>query len=111
MTLLAIASGVVVAATEAGTVLRNQAEVSYFDPVNGEVIVMRSNLSQVVVAPLRAVALDTDNLATVAAGQPVNLPHVISNTGNVADRYAISASNLTGDEGDLLNLVVYLDVI
>ncbi|WP_290524083.1 hypothetical protein [Alcanivorax sp.] len=110
MTLLAIASGVVVAATEAGTVLRNQAEVSYFDPVNGEVIVMRSNLSQVVVAPLRAVALDNDNLATVAPGQPVNLPHVISNTGNVADRYAINASNLTGDEGDLLNLVVYQDV-
>ena len=110
MTLLAIASGVVVAATEAGTVLRNQAEVSYFDPINGEVIVMRSNLSQVVVAPWRAVTLDTDNQATVAAGQPVNLPHVISNNGNVADRFSITVNNLTGDNGDLINPVVYLDV-
>jgi len=110
MTLLAIASGAIAAATSAGTVLRNQAQVRYLNPLTGQVVTQNSNVSQLVVAPYRDVLLGNSNALTVAAGQRVNLPHVLTNTGNVDDDYSLTAVNSAGDDGDLLNLRLYEDV-
>ncbi|MCG8392358.1 MAG: hypothetical protein MI745_04685 [Pseudomonadales bacterium] len=109
MTLLAFASGVFAAATSPGTVLRNQAQVRYLNPLSGQVVTQNSNVSQIVVAEFRDLVLGNSNHLTVAAGQSVSLPHVLTHTGNVDDSIRLAVVNRAGDQGDLLNLRLYRD--
>src|SRR5690606_2343050 len=95
--LLAIAGGAWAAVTAPGTVLYNQAQVRYFDPLSGTVKVLKSNVSQLVVSAARSVQLDADAERHVAAGQQVSIGHLLTNTGNLADSYALTLTNLGGD--------------
>jgi uncharacterized repeat protein (TIGR01451 family) len=97
------------AATAAGTRITNQAEASYFDTGSGQVIRIVSNYATLVVAPLLAVQQDQDQSLAAGPGQMIYFPHTIVNTGNQPDAYLLTVSNQTGDNGDLLNLLIYLD--
>jgi uncharacterized repeat protein (TIGR01451 family) len=108
--LLAIAGSAWAAVTAPGTVLYNQAQVRYFDPLSGSVKVLKSNVSQLVVSAARSVQLDGDAERYVAAGQQISIGHLLTNTGNLADRYALTLTNLGGDQGDLLALNLYHDL-
>ncbi|WML92204.1 YfaZ family outer membrane protein [Thiothrix lacustris] len=98
------------AATAVGTRITNQAEASYFDTASGTVITILSNYANLVVAARPAHQQSQDNQQFSTAGQVVYFPHLITNTGNVIDSYVLSATNQTGDNGDLESIHIYLDL-
>ncbi|HPY42349.1 MAG TPA: hypothetical protein PLM98_17620, partial [Thiolinea sp.] len=100
------------AATAAGIRITNQAEASYAYKTNsGELVkaTSLSNIATLVVAPLLAVEQNHDQTQPATVGKPVYFPHTITNTGNQTDSYLLAVSNLTGDNGNLENLKIYLD--
>ena len=96
------------AATAVGTRITNQAEASYFDTASGKVITILSNYANLVVAARPAHQQSQDNQQFSTGGQVVYFPHLITNTGNVIDSYVLSATNQTGDNGDLDSIHIYL---
>jgi len=106
---LMASSALAQALTSPGTVLRNQAEMTYFDPLEGEVVRVLSNVSSVVVAEQVNLSLDDDKTRTAAPGQNVNIEHRLTNTGNLADTYRLVLENLEGDNADLNGLSVHID--
>ncbi|MEE9332503.1 MAG: DUF11 domain-containing protein [Granulosicoccaceae bacterium] len=112
------ASGVIcygpqlLAATAAGTQIKNLATVTYEDAA-GNVYSAQSNEAIVTVAQVYAATLGVDNDTTAAAGQLVYLPYVLTNTGNGTDTFDLTAANgivLTGgDDLDSANITVYED--
>ncbi len=98
------------ATTKAGTRIINQAEASYFDTESGKVINVLSNYATLVVGRYLGLEQTQDNTQPAISGEPVYFSHTISNTGNVADTYTLSAVNLLNDNGDLENLKIYLDL-
>ena len=97
------------ASPEPGTVLRNQAIMTYFDPLEAQVVTLRSNVAQVIVAEYIALTLDDDKQRLAAPGQWVNIEHRLTNVGNVFDTYQLVLENLSGDNWDLTNSEVYID--
>ena len=92
----------------AGTPISNQATATY---QLGDVTVnLLSNRVQLTVSPVEGLRLTADNDRLAPAGAPVNLPHRLTNTGNVAATYAFTATNLTGDDYDLRDLRIYGDL-
>lgn len=47
------------------------------------------------------------NIGTI--GSKLNFPHVLTNTGNIADNYKLALTQLTNDQFDLENIAVYVD--
>ena len=88
----------VLAATAAGTLIKNLATVTYEDEFGNEYSA-QSNEAVVTVAPVYFATLENDNQLSAAPGQTAYFPHTLSNTGNIADTYTVGA-----DAGD-----VYLD--
>jgi len=98
------------AATDAGTAIINQATLTYMDSATGQLVELKSNTSTIQVAPLRQFELLSSNSIVAIAGQSVSLSHSLQNIGNVADRYSLSVENQLADSGDLINLMLYVDV-
>ena len=92
----------------AGTPISNQASATY--ELADVTVNLLSNRVQVTVAPVEGVSLTADNARQAPLGAPVSLPHRLTNTGNVATSYTLSALNLTGDDGDLSDLRIYSDL-
>lgn len=109
ISMLVMTSVLLHAATAPGTALLNQAEMRYFDPLEGRVVVVRSNISRVMVAESPAFELDQDKTRAASPGQSISIDHTLTNTGNVTDGYSLSLTNLGGDAGDLQGLTIYLD--
>ncbi|PWQ99958.1 DUF11 domain-containing protein [Leucothrix pacifica] len=85
----------VYAQTAAGTLIKNLATVTYEDE-NGNEYSAQSNEAVVTVAPVFSATIENDNSLSAAPGQTVYFPHTLSNTGNVADTYTVTA-----DAGDV----------
>lgn len=97
------------AATVAGTTIINQATLTYTDKATGQLIELKSNTSTILVAPSRQFELFSPNSINAIAGQNVTLSHSLRNIGNVDDRYLLSVENQLADNGDLINLMLYID--
>lgn len=106
--------------TAPSEIIRNQAELTYFDPLEGQVFRVLSNVSQVMVSQREAVKLDADKQINGAPGQQVNIAHRLTNTGNQPDSYRLLlgsqsddyrflSENLKEDIGDLKDVAVYID--
>ncbi|WP_216819543.1 outer membrane protein [Vibrio sp. ArtGut-C1] len=108
--ILIIYSSISLALTAPGTLLRNQAELTYFDPLEVKTIKILSNVSKVIVSEYISLTLDTDKILESAPGLRINIPHRLTNVGNVYDTYDLELSNLSGDSWDLADLSVYVDV-
>ncbi len=102
----------VLAATAAGTQIKNLATVTYEDAA-GNVYSAQSNEAIVTVAQVYAATIGVDNDTTAAPGQLVYLPYVLTNTGNGTDTFDLSAANgitlAGGDDIDSSNITVYND--
>ena len=91
----------------AGTPISNQASANY---QFGEVTIhLLSNAVSLSVSPVEELRLTADNTRNAPTGAPVALPHRLTNTGNVATFYQLSAANLSGDDYDLADLRIYGD--
>ncbi|PID46062.1 MAG: hypothetical protein CSB47_05980 [Proteobacteria bacterium] len=80
----------VFAQTAAGTLIKNLATVTYEDE-NGNEYSAQSNEAVVTVAPVYSATIENDNKLSAAPGQTVYFPHTLSNTGNIADSYTVTA--------------------
>ncbi len=97
------------AATKAGTRIINQAEATYFDTGAGQIITVKSNYATFYVATKLAVEQDREQEIKAGAGQLVYFPHTVINTGNKPDNYELTVANASNDNGDLLDLAIYID--
>ena len=112
-------SSATLALTDAGTKIMNQAIMTYFDSESGETIKILSNISYIRVENIYSFDLTPDNNGEktdkyVAAGSVINIPNIITNTGNIPDSYIIDVNNLIGDSGDVTSpnaddIYVYID--
>lgn len=102
----------VVAATAAGTMIKNLATVTYED-VNGNQYSAQSNEAVITVKQVYSAEIGVDTAKTAAAGQVVYSQHTLTNTGNGEDTYTINADNFgINDLTDDLNasgIKVYID--
>ena len=99
----------VMAKTASGTVITNQAEISWFDTEDGLLKHAFSNVSSVVVSKQYSLLLTDDNVRHTRASKIVDLPHRLTNTGNTASDYILRIRHDLGDSGDLENLKLYGD--
>lgn len=108
ITVVASASFAVMALTESGTVIKNQAGATYRDSAN----ILRSttsNLVETLVQPVAALTLINDQSKLGAPGRTVTFNHVLTNTGNNTDSFVldivipasvISAATIYPDENN-----------
>ncbi|MFY9259062.1 MAG: SdrD B-like domain-containing protein [Gallionella sp.] len=86
-----------------GTLITNQAQISYRDSVSGRSALLLSNIVELNVQQLSAFNLTSPQSRVVIPGETSNLPHQIRNTGNGVDTYTLSAVLLPGT-GNVLNI-------
>lgn len=98
----------VVAATAAGTMIKNLATVTYED-VNGNQYSAQSNEAVITVKQVYSAEIGVDTAKTAAAGQVIYSQHTLTNTGNGEDTYTINASNFGTDDLDSSSIKVYID--
>ncbi len=96
------------AAPPAGTPIGNQATATYVDATSTSYTVT-SNLVTTIVQQVASLTLTAPGVRTAAPGAGVVFPHVLTNTGNGADNFALSWANLGGDNFDLTGLAIYVD--
>ena len=104
-----LASSQIHAKTPSGTVITNQAEISWFDTETGIVKNAFSNVSSVVVAKQYDLLLEQDIVRHTTGGKKVDLPHRLTNTGNTASEYEVRVRHNLGDSGDLERLRLFSD--
>jgi len=80
------------ALTAAGTSIQNRAELTYIDSASGERIAVLSNLSLVGVGQFFDLSLLQDLRVNALAGEILQFPHRLTNTGNTPDSYRILAT-------------------
>jgi len=108
--LILISSSVSAQAPAAGTIIKNQATATYKDS-SGIEQTTTSNLVETVVQQVGAFILEQDQSRFGIEGQVVSFPHVLTNTGNGDDSYALSAVDiLTSDAYDFSDINIYPDV-
>lgn len=91
---LVISIAPAVAATAAGTLIKNLATVTYEDSA-GNKYSAQSNEAVITVKQVYKAEVSSDNTKTAAAGQTVYIQHTITNNGNGTDTYTVSAANDT----------------
>lgn len=101
-------SAALAASPEAGSVIGNQAVATYTNSA-GDTITVTSNTVETVVQQVAGVSLTSDNTETVAPGGKAFLPHIITNEGNGADSFALTAVETDTGTLDTAQLVFYPD--
>jgi len=96
------------AAAPAGTEISNQATATYTD-AGGTLRSVTSNIVTTVVQQVASLTLTADNTRYSTAGGQVNMPHILTNTGNGSDNFNLSIVQSGGDNFDLSNLLIYPD--
>lgn len=78
------------AATPAGSIIRNQAEATYFDPVQDRAFSVTSTIATIRVRSAPDFELLVDNDIFASADETVSFAHTVRNTGNETDQYTLS---------------------
>lgn len=94
----------------AGTLIQNQASATYKD-ANGVEQTATSNVVETLIQQVGAMELVQDQTRYGVVGNVVYLPHVLTNTGNGVDTYALTVANVGGDnyDFDLAKVLIYAD--
>ncbi len=101
--------GTAYAITPAGTIISNMAIGEYKEQGSTVVQTSRSNLVQTTIIPVNSFTLQANRTVQASAGQRVFFSHELTNTGNIADRYNLAATNIGSDNFDYSDILVYLD--
>lgn len=101
-----------VAATAAGTLIKNLATVTYED-VNGNTYSAQSNEAVITVKQVYSAEVTSDATKTASAGQMVYVQHTLTNTGNGPDTYTLNVADDNSIETasgiNASNIKIYLD--
>jgi uncharacterized repeat protein (TIGR01451 family) len=108
--LLAISLPLQAAPPPAGTEILNRAEASYVARGSTAPETSYSNVVSVEVVAVESLSLVADQTVDRLGGAPVLLPHMLTNTGNVASDYRFTLVNVGGDAYDLSNLRLVHDL-
>ncbi|MGH1401937.1 MAG: isopeptide-forming domain-containing fimbrial protein [Acinetobacter tandoii] len=100
--------GVCHAFPQPGSYISNVASGDYTDEM-GNVLLINSNPVALEVQKTYSLTLLQNQNQYGAIGGTVNLPHVLTNTGNTTDRYTLSLVQSSNDNFDLSNVKVYAD--
>lgn len=100
-----------VAATAAGTLIKNLATVTYQDSAGNEYSA-QSNEAVITVKQVYKAEIASDSTKTATAGQMVYIQHTLTNNGNGSDTYTLAAANDTtvSDNIDSSSVKVYRDL-
>ncbi len=96
------------AAPLAGTKIGNSATATYTD-ADGRKISVTSNVVETVVKAVYAVDLKEAQSKKAPVRTTVIFPHLVTNTGNVEQTFALTAADKAGDDGDVENPTIYAD--
>ena len=91
-----------------GSYISNVASGDYTDEM-GNVLLFNSNPVSLEVQKTYSLTLVQNQNQYGVVGGAVNLPHVLTNTGNTADRYTLGLVQSSTDNFDLSNVKVYAD--
>lgn len=91
-----------------GSYISNVASGDYTDEM-GNVLLVNSNPVALEVQKTYSLTLVQNQNQYGVVGGAVNLPHVLTNTGNTADRYTLGLMQSSTDNFDLSNVKVYAD--
>lgn len=98
------------AAPLAGDIISNMAIGEYTEEGSTVVQTSRSNLVQTTIIPVAGFTLQANRSQNAVVGQTVRFNHILTNSGNIADNYTLTAVNATsGDNFDYSNLKIYVD--
>lgn len=98
----------VIAATAAGTQIKNLATVTYEDE-NGNTYSAQSNEAVITVKQVYAAELGVDTTKTAAAGQMVYSQHTLTNNGNGDDTYTLNVADIAGDDLTADSIQLFID--
>ena len=104
----AFGAAALAAAPEAGSVIGNQAVATYTNQA-GDTITVTSNTVETIVQQVAGVTLTSDNNETIAPGGKAFLPHIVTNEGNGADFFALTAVETDTGTLDTSAIVFYPD--
>ncbi|MFC3901991.1 conserved repeat domain-containing protein [Acinetobacter marinus] len=93
---------------KAGTKITNIASGDFLD-AQGNLQVINSNPVVLSVQPIYALTLQSNQSNIGTIGSQLDFPHVLTNTGNIADNYQLSLTQSTADQFDLNGVAVYID--
>nr|WP_309574673.1 hypothetical protein [Moraxella osloensis] len=91
-----------------GSQIINIASGDYMDE-QGNTLVIDSNPVSLAIQEVRALSLTNNQNQVGLIGAKLNFPHVLTNTGNVADSYSLNLVQASNDNFDLTNVAVYAD--
>lgn len=91
-----------------GSQITNIASGDYVDE-QGNTLVIDSNPVSLTIQAVKALSLTSNQAQVGLIGAKLNFPHVLTNTGNVADSYALSLVQASNDNYDLADVAVYAD--
>jgi uncharacterized repeat protein (TIGR01451 family) len=97
------------AAPLAGTVITNQASMSYSDLLSGAPVTVLSNTVQATVQQAPAFTLTASQTKNAVLGTTVYFQHVLTNTGNGTDSFNLAISDFFAGGFNLSNLILYPD--
>ena len=100
--------GVCHAFPQPGSFISNIASGDYADEM-GNVLLVNSNPVALEVQKTYSLTLVQNQNQYGVIGGVVNIPHILTNTGNTADRYSLSLIQSGSDNFDLSNVKVYAD--
>ena len=106
--ILLIANSAVYAQPKAGTTITNIASGDFYD-AQGNLQVINSNPVVLSVQPIYALTLQSNQSNIGTIGSQLDFPHVLTNTGNIADDYQLSLVQSGSDQFDLSGVAVYID--
>jgi uncharacterized repeat protein (TIGR01451 family) len=92
---LALAPAVLAAGTAPGTVISNQASVSYQD-VNGNPLTALSNVVTTTVSQLAVITVDPDHASNADPGDVLYYAHTVTNGGNDDDTIDLAVASSAG---------------
>ncbi|CAN5423382.1 hypothetical protein BH10PSE16_BH10PSE16_26650 [soil metagenome] len=97
------------APTAAGAVISNTGTGSYLDAVTGLLVKLKSNTVSTTVTVLESLTLTANQSILIANSNSFTLSHTLTNTGNAAATYLVTASIAPGSAFNPLNLQVIQD--
>lgn len=96
------------ALTAANTMIRNQASATFKDET-GTVYNVTSNVVETLVQQVAGLDLVQSQSKLGSAGNTVEFPHVVTNTGNGDDTFSLIAAEVAGDNYDFTSITFYAD--
>lgn len=93
---------------KAGSSITNIASGDFYDE-QGNLQVINSNPVILTVQAIYSLNLQSNQQNIGTIGSQLSFPHMLTNTGNIVDKYQLSLNQLSNDQFDLENSAVYVD--